>query len=113
MGIEHSNETDPLLRKTLRAWEVKEGLPPRFNEQVWQRIAREEAQQPAGWWSLLSSRLGQGMARPVLATSYIAVLLAAGLLAGYWQASVPNAHASEQLGARYVQLMDPYQMPRR
>ena len=113
MGTEHSNQTDPLLRKTLRAWEVKEGLPPRFNEQVWQRIAREETRQPEGWWSLLSSRLGQVMARPVLATSYLAVLLAAGLLTGYWQGRVANAHASEQLSARYVQVLDPYQMPRR
>jgi hypothetical protein len=113
MGIEQSNETDPLLRKTLRAWEVKEGLPPRFQERVWQRIARRETRQPAGWWSLLSTQLAQAMARPVLATSYIAVLLAAGLLAGYWQGRVANAHASEQLSARYVQVMDPYQMPQR
>jgi hypothetical protein len=41
--------------------------------------------------------------------SYLMVLLLAGILAGYWQARVTNAHAEEQLSARYVQVVDPYQ----
>ncbi len=111
MDVQDSNQTDPLLRTTLRTWEIKEALPPRFEEQVWQRIARQETQLRVKWWSNLSSWLNRVMARPTLAASYITVLLAAGLLAGYWQARVANAHVSEQLSTRYVQLLDPYQMP--
>jgi hypothetical protein len=47
-----------------------------------------------------------------LAASYVTVLLLTGLAAGYWQARVDNARTSEQLGARYVQMMDPYRAPR-
>jgi hypothetical protein len=53
--------------------------------------------------------LSQGMVRPALAVSYLAVLLLTGLGAGYWQARTESVRASEELGARYVQLMDPYQ----
>jgi hypothetical protein len=40
------------------------------------------------------------------------MLLAVGLAAGYWQARLDNAQTAYQLGARYVQMMDPYRMPR-
>jgi hypothetical protein len=52
------------------------------------------------------------MARPSLAVGYVTVLLAVGLTAGYWRARVDNAQTADQLGARYVQMMDPYRMPR-
>jgi hypothetical protein len=44
--------------------------------------------------------------------TYVSTLLLAGLLAGYWHARHDNTQASEELSARYVRLMDPYQMPR-
>lgn len=87
-------------------------MPPRFREQVWQRIAREEAQGPANLWTGFLAWVGQTMARPSLAVGYVTVLLAVGLTAGYWRARVDNAQTSDQLGARYVQMMDPYRMPR-
>ena len=49
------------------------------------------------------------MMRPSLAISYVTVLLLGGLLAGYWHAQVDNARATQELGARYVQMMAPYQ----
>jgi hypothetical protein len=109
MSTENQSEAaDPLLEKVLREWEVKDPLPPRFGDQVWQRIAREEAQGPAEpWWGLIDW-VGRALARPSLAVSYIAVLLVAGVLAGYWQARSASERAAEELGARYVQMMAPY-----
>ena len=43
-----------------------------------------------------------------MAVSYLVLLLFTGLLAGYWQARVEQTHTLEQLGSRYVQMMDPY-----
>ena len=98
------------LDRTLCQWEIHDPLPPRFQERVWQRIAREEAQASANLWTLFSSWLGQFLARPSMAVSYLLLLLFTGLLAGYWQARVEQTHALEELGSRYVQMMDPYQV---
>ena len=97
------------LDRTLREWEIHESLPPRFQERVWQRIAREEAQTSVSPWTLFSNWLSQLLARPSMAVSYLVLLLFTGLLAGYWQAHVEQTHTLEQLGSRYVQMMDPYQ----
>jgi len=109
MKAQHSNPSDKALSQVLGEWKVKTSLPPRFQDAVWHRIERSETREPA--WKLLWARLTAAIARPTLATSYLAVLLLAGLLAGYWQARVANAHAEAQLSARYVQVIDPYQMP--
>ena len=100
------------LHRALREWEIHDPLPPRFQERVWQRIAREEAQSSINPWSLFSNWLGQLLARPSMAVSYLVLLLFSGLLAGYWQARVEQAHTLEQLGSRYVQMLDPYHMQR-
>jgi hypothetical protein len=113
MKSEPSNENDPALRKVLREWEVKDTLPPRFREQVWQRIARREASSSESAWVLISNWFGGLFARPSLAVGYVTVLLAAGLLAGYLHARADTTRVSEELGARYVQMLDPYQGPHR
>ncbi len=111
MKSENQSEPDRLLHQTLGEWRVEEPLPPRFREQVWQRIAREEAQAPQTLWAQLAGRIGAAMMRPSLAISYVAILLAAGLLAGYWQARLDNQRVSQELGARYVEMIAPYQTP--
>ena len=111
MTPENSTENDPGLRKVLREWEVKEPLPPRFREQVWQRIARREASPSGPLWLMLANWIGGLFARSSLAVSYVTVLLAAGLLAGYLHARADTTRMSEELGARYVQMLDPYQGP--
>jgi hypothetical protein len=101
------NPNDDSLRRVLSEWPVKTPLPPRFQEAVWSRIEINETRTRS--WAVLLSRLLAAIGRPSLGTSYVIVLLLAGILAGYWQARVSNAHAEEQLSARYVQLVDPYQ----
>ena len=98
------------LSRLLHEWDVKAGLPPRFQENVWRRI--ELAQSQDSIWRTLARRLMEGLARPSLATSYVTILLVAGLGAGYWQARTANAQAEEALSLRYVHMVDPYQSPR-
>jgi hypothetical protein len=105
-------ESDAMLDRTLRQWRQTASLAPRFNERVWQRIARAEAARPAGWWARGVLWVNLALSRPSLAAVYVSALLLTGLLAGYWHARHDNAQAVEELSSRYVRLMDPYQMPR-
>jgi len=108
MKPENRTENDPALTKMLREWRINEPLPPRFREQVWQRIARKEDQVPEALWTLLANWMAGLMQRRSLAVSYITVLLLAGLFAGYMHARADTARLSDELGTRYVQMLDPY-----
>jgi hypothetical protein len=102
---------DPQLRKLLQAWQVDETLPPRFEERVWRRLSLEPAGRSSTLWKAVFGRVSQALARPTLAASYLVVLIAAGVAAGYWHARVDNAHVTRQLGSRYVRLIDSYETP--
>ncbi len=104
-------QSDQALSQVLREWKVESSLPPRFQEEVWRRIERAEAQVRVPVWVLLWQRVAAVLTRPTPAISYVAVLLLAGLLAGYWQARVTRAQVDEQMGARYVQLVSSFQAP--
>ena len=93
----------------LRRWKVDTALPPRFQDAVWKQIERSENQESL--WTLALRRIAEALARPSLATGYVAFLLLMGAGAGYWQARSANAQADESLSARYVRMVDPYQMP--
>ena len=105
------NGPDAALRRALQDWKVTDSLPPRFGESVWHRIAREQPTEPVGLLRAWLRRLGEGMVRPTAAASYLVVLLLAGVAVGYRQAHIANLRTSEELGSRYVRMMDPYQMP--
>ena len=107
MKSQQFDQNDESLRRVLREWRVETPLPPRFQEAVWRRIELNDNQSYN--WTLLLTRLLGAIAKPSLAMSYLMVLLLAGILAGYWQARINNTHTEEQLSARYVQVVDPYQ----
>jgi hypothetical protein len=100
---------DEKLDDLLREWKIEESLPPRFDEGVWQRVARQEDRRTTTMLDRLSGWVGLLLARPSVAVSYVALLLMVGLAAGYWQARSTEARTDERLGARYVQMLDPYQ----
>ena len=106
-------QDDPQLRKLLQAWQVDETLPPRFEERVWRRLSVEPAARSSTLWTAVFGRVSQALAQPALAASYLAVLIAAGVAAGYWHARLDNAHIARQLGSRYVRLIDSYETPSR
>ena len=109
MKEQHSNPTEEALNRMLREWKVEAPIPPRFQDSVWHRIERAGAQSFS--WRDLLARFSIAITRPTLATSYLAVLLLAGLLGGYLEARSATAHAEAQLSARYVQMIDPYRGP--
>jgi hypothetical protein len=105
-------EHDDRLSRALRKWKVTASLPPRFQEGVWQRIARSEAGPKATGWKEFMRMIEAAFRRPALAVCYVAILLLVGLSAGVVQARQDAARMQDALGARYLQAVDPYQAPR-
>jgi hypothetical protein len=106
----HSGDAD--MTSLLRKWKVTPPLPPRFKEQVWQRIEKSQVVAVSPW-TLLRDWVAQAFARPAMAFSYVAVLLGAGLAIGFWQGHLNTERTTAELGARYVQLMISYESPHR
>jgi hypothetical protein len=102
---------DQDLTKLLRGWKVSSPVPARFEADVWQRIAAAD-NTDVNLLTLFRTWLAQAFARPTVAFTYAAVLLLAGALSGLWQAQTASERVTERLEARYVQSIDPYQMPR-
>jgi hypothetical protein len=90
---------------------VSASLPPRFQDRVWQRLARVEsgaatANRVPGWLARLHAVLLQ----PRLAAGYVTVLLLLGFAAGWTQGLEKSARVDEDLSLRYVHVIDPYQV---
>jgi hypothetical protein len=113
MKPEDPMQSDQALRQLLHEWKLESSLPPRFQEQVWQRIERQEVPVQVPGWVMLWQRFSAALTRPTPAIGYVTVLLLAGVLAGYWEARVTRAQVDEQMGARYVQLVSSFQNPHR
>src|SRR3989442_13895661 len=92
------SQNDPQLSKVLREWKVAAALPPRFEEQVWQRIARAEVESKPALWSALLNWLEITLPRRAVAASYLMVLLLAGLATGYWESRHQAAETDDALG---------------
>jgi len=112
MNPETHHHDDPKLGRLFHEWKVETTLPPRFDEQVWRRIAAGEKSAASPLITFKNS-MTQLLLRPSFAFSYLGILLIAGLVSGFWQARATSHRTSETLSARYVQMIDPYQMPPR
>jgi hypothetical protein len=111
MNTEQLTDKDARLRGLLKECEVVAKLPPRFQEQVWRRIARRE-QQPSVWSTLRTSLMhwiNTVLPRPALAVSYVAILLVIGASVGWAQAQQNKTRISDEMSLRYVHSVDPYQ----
>ena len=103
---------DPALRKVLREWRTDAPLPPRFQEAVWGRIECAQVKATPSVWLVIAHWIGTMLPRPMLAASYLAVLLTIGVTAGWAQGRHETARVKGELGERYVRVLDPYQAPR-
>jgi hypothetical protein len=103
-----SESNDVQLNSLLREWVVDAPPPPRFQELVWQRIARTEARATRGFWVGLSQWLEVALPRPKIAFAYLTALLVLGMTAGSVAAQLKSSHLNAALSARYVQSIDPY-----
>ena len=103
-------ENNRALNKTLAQWVVDAPLPPRFQEQVWQRIAQAEAKPAPSFGAMLLRLLEVVLPQPKVAFSYLAALLVLGVAAGSWTAQKQNNRLVTSLESRYLQSIDPYKM---
>src|SRR5581483_650520 len=107
MNPNHNAQDDKPLRKVLREWTVEAALPPRFQQQVWQRI---ECAQPITELSFLGAFahwIGVVLPRPTHSFSYLAILLVFGMTLGWSQARYDSARVHDELGQRYLLVLDP------
>jgi hypothetical protein len=102
---------DDELRQVLRQWNVDATPSPRFQENVWKRIARSTPETRPNLVSVFAARIESLFRSPALATSYLGVLLFLGTGLGYMQANHTKEEARSQFQSMYVQSVDPYQMP--
>ena len=109
MKTNHLPEDDAPLREVLRQWTVDTPLPPRFQEQVWQRISRVEQKARLSVWVQLLNLIEVALPRPKFAYSYVAILLLLGVVGGSWAAQRQTSRLDAALGSRYMQSVDPYQ----
>ena len=116
MKANEPGDHEEALRKVLKEWRVGAALPPRFQEEVWRRIEQaERAPAPIApsVRAFITHWIGTVLPRPALAASYVAILLAIGVTAGWAQAHRETRRVKNELGERYVRVLDPYQTPRR
>ena len=99
---------DKPLTELLHQWKVNASLPPRFEEAVWRRIERGQAPPVLSMWDVISRWIGTTLPRPAMAAAYVAVLLVIGGSVGWTQAHEKTARVKEELGQRYVRVLDPY-----
>jgi hypothetical protein len=114
MNKNQPGHEDEPLRALLTEWKAKPGLPPGFQDQVWRRIERAKEQSIISipLWTVWTNWIAAVLPRPVLAVAYVALFLAIGATFGWAQARHATERVSDDLSARYVRSVDPYQTHR-
>ena len=112
MKTDQPGNEEQALRKVLQQWRAEASLPPGFQEHVWRRIERTQAPAAPPVWAAISRWIEMLLPRPALTASYVAGLLTIGVTAGWAQAHETSARVKNELGQRYVRVLDPYQAPR-
>ena len=107
MKTDPGNHDEP-LRRLLKEWRTESVLPPRFHEGVWQRIEKAQPSSSPSVWSTVSLWVSGILLRPALAASYMSFLLIVGVAAGWAQGHHETARVKDELGQRYVRVLDPY-----
>lgn len=100
---------DRKLDAVLKEWVVDAPIGPRFQEEVWKRIARADPGTATGLWASLKGLLESALPQPKVAYSYLLALLLIGMAAGSVVAQKRNHRLDASLGSRYLQTIDPYQ----
>ncbi len=108
MSASDNPENEEALNKVLQQWTVDAPLPPRFQEQVWQRIAKSKAPTKPAPWTGLGRLIEVVLPRPRFAYAYLAILLVTGVAAGSVAAQIKTNRLDSELSMRYVQSIDPY-----
>lgn len=108
------NSGSDALSKVLQEWNQRPSLPPGFQASVWRRVdALTRATSEPSLLRDILAWMNQLVARPQLAFAYVAFLAMIGMTLGWSQGQREVARVQEGLADRYVQTLDPYQVPRR
>src|SRR5690242_9440901 len=98
-----SEQNDESLRQHLQEWRINRPVPPRFQEQVRQRIERQDRAAAAGFRFRLQTLLARLFTRPAWVAGYVAAALVAGLSLGFWQAQEKAGTLTARLEHQYIQ----------
>jgi hypothetical protein len=93
------------LKNKLDAWKVDVDLPPRFQAEVWQRIA-ERAPRQAGLLDTLL-HLRSLLLRPAWSVALVIAGITLGLGTARVAASHTRSDARQELETQYVRMIDP------
>jgi hypothetical protein len=96
------------LDGVLREWHIATPLPPRFREQVWERVSLTKTRGETSFLTNLVKLIEVVLPRPRVAFSFVATLCVVGIAAGSITAQVRTSQLNATLGERYVQSVDPY-----
>src|SRR5260370_17223522 len=102
-------EKDEALSKLLKTWKPEAELPPRFQEVVWNRISCADDARALTLWQAVGGWFEKTFSRPALAISYVAVLLFAGLGAGYRHGEGKTPQPASDGRTHYPQPLTPSQ----
>ena len=98
-------EHDQQLKALLREWQPEPDLPPRFESEVWHRIALAQEKR-ASWfdfdWFLRIT------CQPKHAFAIITAAVLLGTVSADWQAQQNFKHQMQAAKTRYIQSVDPF-----
>ncbi len=98
---------DDELEKQLSKWNPDVSIPPRFQANVWQRIAAREAARRNSLWRRVREWISTDLPKPQYATALIALAVTLSIGVAHVQAQQTNMKHWRQLEARYVSSINP------
>lgn len=112
MKSQDPTERSESLGRVLREWKVTAELPPRFQNEVWRRIALSEVRRTSWSWTDFLHSIETALLRPAVAISYVTILLLVGVSVGVVEARHASARMDATLQARYLHSVNPYHAAR-
>jgi hypothetical protein len=101
-------EQDKRLNALLREWQPEADLPPRFESDVWHRIALNQEKR-SSWLNF--DWLFELTYQPRLAFAIVTLAILMGTGLANWQAMSSYDHAMATSKSRYILSVDPYAHP--
>ena len=100
-----NSDNEPRLDDLLKDWQPKVDLPPRFESEVWRRIALAEEKR-AGWFDF--DWLFAITCQPRLALAIVATAVILGSDFANWQARQNYHHEMAAAESRYFHSVNPF-----
>jgi hypothetical protein len=99
------SKRDHQFKTLLQSWQPKADLPPRFESEVWRRIALSQ-EKPASWLNF--DWLFRITNQPRLAFAIVMTAMVIGSGSAMWQAQRNYNHQMAGSESRYIHSVDPF-----